>query len=138
MSWGASGLGDIGLSDLGLSGIGSLSCLGAEPGLGPSARQCRGSRSRTAVRRRTAVHYQAAVGLGPGVGLGAAAAPRGRQDARSAVPAVLSGVLRAGAARAVHDAEAGDAIEASTRRMLRTVRTVPPSVPVTFDFPVRG
>ena len=33
---------------------------------------------------------------------------------------------------------AGDATEASTRRMSRTVRTVPPSVPVTFDFPVRG
>src|SRR6202030_2501281 len=102
MSWAASGLGDIGLSDLGLSGIGPLSCLGAECGLGPSARQCRGSRSRTAVRRGAAVHHQAAVGLGAGVRLGAAA-PRGRQDARSAVPAVLSGVLRAGTARAVHD-----------------------------------
>ena len=39
-------------------------------------------------------------------------------------------------ARAAHDA--GDATEASTRRMSRTVRTVPPSVPVTLDFPVRG
>jgi len=92
------------------------------------------------------------VGIGAGVRLGAAAglgaaAPRGRQDARAAVAAVLAGVLRAGAARAVHDApfmplgydtEAGEAMEASTRRMSRTVRTVPPSVPVTFDFPVRG
>jgi hypothetical protein len=34
--------------------------------------------------------------------------------------------------------EAGAAMEASTRRMSRTVRTVPPSVPVTFDLPVRG
>jgi hypothetical protein len=33
---------------------------------------------------------------------------------------------------------AGDPTEASTRRMSRTVRTVPPSVPVTLDFPVRG
>src|SRR5271169_4002126 len=122
------GLSGIVLSGAVLSGIGPLSRFGPEPGLGPQPRQRPGTRSRPAVWRR------------PGVRLGPAA-PRGRHDRRSAVPAVLAGVLPAGAARAVHDAgdaDAGDAMEASTRRMSHTVRTVPPSVPVTLDFPVRG
>src|SRR5580692_2651908 len=92
MSWAARMSSGIGLSDLVLSGIGPLSCPGAEPGLGPPTRQCGGSRSRTAVRRQAAVHRRAG-----------AAAPCGRQDAGAAVAAVLAGVLRAGAARAVHD-----------------------------------
>src|ERR1700733_3912060 len=124
MSWAArvfSGLGlsGLGLSDLVLSGIGPLSCLGPGVAVGPG------------------VGVGSGVGVRPGVGLGADG-PRGRLGPRSVAAAVLAGVLAAGGGRAVHDAAVGDAMEASTRRMSRTVRTVPPTVPVPFDFPVRG